>query len=107
MNAEVPQDSILGPFLFLIYIDDLTERFTTNGKLFPDDTYLFFVVDDTQASANGLNKDLKLINNCAFQWKMNYNLDLIKQAHEVIFSRKAKEIFHPPLVFNNTSVYSI
>ena len=27
-----------------------------------------------------------------------------KQDHEVIFSRKAKEIYHPPLVFNNTSV---
>ena len=27
-----------------------------------------------------------------------------EQTHEVIFSRKAKEINHPPLVFNNTSV---
>ena len=35
---------------------------------------------------------------------MNFNPDPTKQAHEVIFSRKAKEINHPPLVFNNTSV---
>ena len=51
-----------------------------------------------------LNKDLKKINNWAFQWKMNFNSDPTKQAHEVIFTRKAKEIYHPPLVFNNTSV---
>ena len=35
---------------------------------------------------------------------MNLIRDPAKQAHEVIFSRKAKEINHPPLVFNNTSV---
>ena len=35
---------------------------------------------------------------------MNFNPDPTKQAREVIFSRKAKEIYHPPLVFNNTSV---
>ena len=47
---------------------------------------------------------MKLINNWAFQWKMNFNPDPTKQADEVIFSRKAKEIYHPPLVFNSTSV---
>ena len=35
---------------------------------------------------------------------MNFNPDPNKKAHEVIFSCKAKEINHPPLVFNNTGV---
>ena len=104
INAGVPQGSIIGPLLFLIYTNDLTEDLTTNVKLFADDTSLFSVVHDTQTSANDLNKDLEIINNWAFQWKMNFNPDPAKQAHEVIFSRKAKEIYHPPLVFNNTSV---
>ena len=34
---------------------------------------------------------------------MNFNPDPTKHTHEVIFSRKAKEINHPLLVFNNTS----
>ena len=86
--------------LFLIYINDLKEGLTTNLKLFADDTSLFSVVYDSQTSANDLNKDLKLINDWVFQWKMNFNPDPNKQAHKIIFSRKAKEINHPPLVFN-------
>ena len=35
---------------------------------------------------------------------MNFNPDPIKKAQEVMFSRKAKEIYRPPLVFNNNSV---
>ena len=104
INAVVPEGSILGPLLLLIYINDLTEGPTTNVKLFADDNFLFSVVHVTQTSANDLNKDLELINNWAFQRKMNFNPDPAKQAHEVIFSRNAKEIYHPPLVFNNTSV---
>ena len=104
INAGVPQVSILGSLLFLIYINDLTEGLTTNVKLFAGDTSLFSVVHDTQTSANDLNKDLEIINNWAFQWKMNFNPDPAEQAHEAIFSCKAKEIYHPPLVFNNTCV---
>ena len=89
--------------MFLIYINDLTEGLTANVKLFADDTSLFSVVHDIQTSANDLNEDLKIINNWAFQWKMSFNGESTKQAYEVIFSCKAKEIYHPPLVFNNTS----
>ena len=35
---------------------------------------------------------------------MNFNPDPNKQAQVVIFSRKTKEIYHPPLVSNNTNV---
>ena len=86
------------------YINDLSEVLATNAKLFGDDTSLFSVIHDSQTSANVLNKDLEMIHNWAFQWKMNFNPDPTKQAKELIFSHKTKKLSHPPLVFNNANV---
>ena len=99
--AGVPQSSILGLLLFLIYINDLSNNLSSNCKLFADDTYLFSVVNNIHTSATTLSQYLKAINNWAFQWKMIFNPDLSKQAQEVIFSRKIKKLLHPTLLFNN------
>ena len=87
VHTGVPQGSILGSLLFLIYISDLAYDLSSNIKLFADDTSLFSLVHNVNACAKELNNDLKKINKWAFQWKMNFNPDPSKQAQEVIFSR--------------------
>ena len=47
VNAGVPQGSIFGPLLFLIYINDLTDGLSFNTKLLADDTSLFSVIQKT------------------------------------------------------------
>ena len=104
VNAGVTQGSILGPLLFLIYINDLADGLSPNAKLFADDTSLFSVIHNVDISTNELNKDLCQINKWAFQWKMSFNTDPSKQAQEIILSRKTKKIFHPLLRFDNSIV---
>ena len=90
--------------MFLIYINDLSTRLSSNPRLFADDTSLFSVVCDMTSSANVLNNDLLKINNWPYQWKMGFNPDPSKQAQEVIFSPKIKKPSHPDLIFNNNQV---
>ena len=106
IRAGVPQGSILGPLLFLIYVNDLPNGLKSKCKLFADDTSLFSVVHDISTSASDINNDLTLISNWAFQWKMSFNPDPSKQAQEIIFSRKKMKSSHPSVYFSNIPVSS-
>ena len=104
IHAGVPRGSILGPLLLLIYINDLAENLSSNPKLFADDNSLFSVVRDLNSSGNEFNDDLKKIEAWAHQWKMSFNPDPLKQAQEVIFSRKRNKPHHPDIIFNGDPV---
>ena len=93
--------SVLGPHLFLIYINDLENGIISNIKYFADDTSLFSIVTNSTLSAFELNSDLKVIENWAYQWKMLFNPDPNKQAIGMLFSRKRVDLF-----FHNVPVGS-
>ena len=86
--SGVPHGSVLGPLLFLIYINDLTNGIISNIKLFADDSSIFARVYNIDETHHQILSDLNTITEWANQWKMKFNPDITKQAIEVIFSQK-------------------
>lgn len=104
INAGVPQGSILGPLLFLIYINDIVNNIEANIRLFADDTSLYIIVDDPATSATILNRDLSSILAWSRLWLVSFNPS---KTESLLFSRKRNKPAHPPLYFNNTPVSQV
>ena len=104
ISAGVPYGSVLGPLLFLIYINDLPEGIKSSPHLFADDVSLYCEVADQTESTQILNKGLLLIQKWSFQWKMQFNPDINKQATEIYFTNKNNVRNILPLSFNNKEV---
>ena len=84
----------------------MPDNLESNCEIFADDASLFYKVFDKHVSRATLNKDLELINNWAFQWKMQFNPDRNKQAQELYFSKKAGNKNSLDLTFNKSNVAS-
>ena len=104
ISAGVPQGSVLGPLLFLVYINDLTENIKSQMRLFADDSSIFTPVKNVIDTHEQLVKDLETVSTWGHQWKMVFNPDITKQAVEVIFSCKKNKPYHPDLDFNGIPV---
>ena len=100
VSAGVPQGSVLGPLLFLVYINDIVDNVRCDIKLFADDTSLFSVVRNDR-STEELNRDIELLRLWSWQWKMQFNAD---KTEEVIFSTKRDRPLHDPLTLGTDDI---
>ena len=76
----VPQGSVLGPILFLIYINDLDDSITSNVLKFADDTKLFRKVN-TDGDKQHLQNDLDRLVKWSEKWQMLFNFGKCKCLH--------------------------
>ena len=99
-----PQGSILGPLLFLVYINDIVTDIGSSIRLFADDTTLYVIVDNPQQAAASLNSDLQKINHWASTWLVTFNPD---KTESLLISRKHHKPPHPPVYMNNTQIQEV
>jgi retron-type reverse transcriptase len=72
IDYGVPQGSILGPLLFLVYINDICNSVKAEVKLFADDTVILVSHSNTKA----LQLETESVINCACNWFLQNRLSL-------------------------------
>lgn len=103
-KAGVPQGSVLGPLLFLIYINDIVEDIHSNIRLFADDTSLYIIVHDPETSAELLNSDLVKIDDWAEKWLVTFQPP---KTESLVISRKTNKPAHPALNMQNQQIKEV
>ena len=86
--SGVPQGSVLGPILFLIFINDLPNCTTCPVCLFADDSKIYCrvpkvnnVKPELEGAHEALQKDLDELQKWAEKWKMSFNVNKCKIMH--------------------------
>ncbi len=106
INASVPQGSILGPLLFLVYVNDLVDDLISTPYLFADDTSLFMTIDplNVDRTFNQVNRDLSLLSEWAWQWRVTFNAS---KTVYMIITNKTQDQNYPDLYLDGTKLTKV
>ena len=72
VTSGVPQGSVLGPILFLAYINDLPDKVKSQVRLFADDTAAYLAITKP-AESQQLQDDLNILQDWEHEWDMEFN----------------------------------
>lgn len=80
VTSGIPQGSVLGPVLFICYVNDMPLNIHSNIKIFADDTKLFSKIDSKSDSEN-LQQDLTNLEAWTNIWQLRFNATKCKVMH--------------------------
>ena len=100
IQAGVPQGSVLGPLLFLIYVNDIADSLLSLTRLFADDSSLFYSASSLDDIQGLINHDLILLSQWAKQWLVTFNPS---KTEAILFTLRNFDHM-PVLKFENTHI---
>ena len=103
VNSGVPQGTVLGPLLFLVFINDIHENVSSQLHLFADDCILYREVISIE-DCNNLQRDISSICDWESEWQLEFNAVkcfALRMSHKkrilnVIYKMKEYSVRHGP-----------
>ena len=104
IEAGVPQGSVLGPLLFLIFIDDIKEGLESKISLFADDSLFYMVSNLHNTNKDVLDRDLIRIDTWSKQWLVTFS---IQKTCDMSLSLRPTAAVPMPLSFSGANLKSV
>ena len=93
-----PQGSVIGPALFLLYINDITANIQSKMRLFADDSVIYREIH-TENDISILQQDLQTLSGWSVKWLVAFN---VKKCASLTITRKGTPIQHNYKLSNET-----
>ena len=74
ITSGIPQGSVLGPILFVLYINDLPKNIVSNVYMFADDTKVFKTITSPN-DQHALHNDLDYLKSWSSKWLLRFHPD--------------------------------
>ena len=99
ITSGIPQGSVLGPILFVLYINDLPENIVSNVYMFADDTQVFKMITSPH-DQHTLQNDLDYLTSWSSKWLLRFHPDKCNLMH---VGKKIQQEYAYNLKIDNTA----
>ena len=97
VRSGVPQGSVLGPCLFLYYINDIPDNVKSKVRLFADDTIMYLAIN-SNTDASCLQRDLDQLSKWESAWQMAFHPE---KCQVISITRRRRVLKHTYLLHNH------